>query len=283
MLRKKLISTLCVSALIGATSIAFAGAYGEAEQPEEIRAPSAALDLAQIPEPGSAPRVMRQFENFATDAETSRGVWFEFSSLYYADDGSSSAVSNIGTLAYGQEMFELGLQLPYEVANRDDNDEHGLGDLDLYGKVIPLRTERLSLGGGLVVHAPTGDAPLFSADEWGFNPFVTGALSVGKASLRATVGYDVYQDIDDLDEVTWNVAGLLPVVEKVVLRGELDAAHATHRNVDEDPVRFVPGVDVTFPLGVLDLVLRLTGSVGINDSETWGLGLGIALVQSARG
>lgn len=281
MLRKELFSMICVSALLGATSIAFAGAYGEAGQAEEMPAPVPAAAPA-IAEPGPAPRVMRQFENFATDAETSRGFWFEFSSLYYADDGSSSAVSNIGTLAYGQEMFELGLQLPYEVANRDDSDEHGLGDLDLYGKVIPLHTERFSLGGGLVVHAPTGDAPLFSADEWGFNPFVTGALWVGEASLRATVGYDVYRDRDDLDAVNYGFAVLLPVFDNIVLRGELEAAHATDRNLDEDPVRFLPGVDVTFPLGALDLVLRPTGSVGISDTADWGLGLGIALVQGAN-
>lgn len=281
-MKKGLTSLMCASALLGATSLAFAGAYGEAEQPEEMPAPAPAPAPA-IAEPEPAQRVMRQFENFATDAETSRGVWFEVSSMYYAENSDVDAVSTLGTLAYGQEMFEVGLQLPYEYIDIDNlGDDNGLGDLDFYGKVIPLRTEQFSLGGGLVVHAPTGDDPGFSADEWGFNPFVTGALSCGEASLRATVGYDVYQDIDLFDEVTYNFAGLLPVAENVVLRGELDAAHATERNFDEDPVRFVPGVDVTFPLGAVDLVLRPTGSVGINDAEDWGLGLGVALVQAAN-
>lgn len=280
-MKKGLTSLMCASALLGASSFAFAGAYGEAEQPEEMPAPAPAPAAAYV-EPESDARIMRQFENFATDAETARGLWAELSSMYYDEGNDVDAISTIATLAYGQEMFEVGLQLPYEWFDVDGGpSDDGLGDLDFYGKVVPLRTDEFSLGGGLVVHAPTGDTPNFSIDEWGFNPFITGALAVGEASVRATVGYDVYQDVDFFDAVTYNFAGLVPVAENVVLRGELDCAHATERNFDEDPVRFVPGVDVYFPLGGFDLILRPTGSVGINDAEDWGLGLGIALAQSA--
>lgn len=301
-MKKGLTSLMCASALLGASSFAFAGAYGEAEQPEEMPAPAPAPAAAYV-EPESDAPIMRVFSGFATDAETARGVWVEMNSMYSdVDELDADAVTTMTRVAYGMEMFEVGAELPFVWADTDlfgGDDDIELGNLNFYGKVIPVRTDVFSLGGGLVIGAPTGDS-LFdthaiinpvsnegaSEDEWGFTPFVTGAVAVGTASLRANIGYQVFTDddnrlADDFDNLPYNIAGLVPLADNVVLRGEIVGRHFFDLNVNEDPVSFLPGVDITIPLDGLDLIIRPTGQVGINDAADWGLGLGLALAQSA--
>jgi len=69
--------------------------------------------------------------------------------------------------------------------------------------------------------------------------------------------------------------------DMVVVRAELVGQHYIDGFGDEDPVSIQPGVDITVPLSGVDLIVRPTGLVGVNDSPNWGLGLSIALAQSA--
>lgn len=280
-MKKGIFSLVCTTALLSAGSLAFAGAYGEQPQPEEMPAPAPAPAPAPIMEPEPEGPIMRKFEGFVTDAETTRGFWGEISSVYY-DEGSADAISTLARVAFGSEMFEVGAQLPYEWFDAGPVDDSGLADLQAWGKLMPVRTDVVDFGFGLVLTAPTGDDPTFSPDEWGFEPFATAGVAVSSStSLRGSIGYQVFTDFDLLDGVPYNVAALIAVADNVVLRGELDGTHYTERNFDENELRFVPGVDVSVPLGGVDLVLRPTASIGINDAEDWGLGLGLALTTNA--
>lgn len=283
-MKKGLTSMMCASALLGATSFAFAGAYGEAEQPEEMPAPAPAPAAAYV-EPESAARLMREFAGFQTDAETVRGFYGEIGALYTdQDEFDADAISSFLRLAYGQEMWEAGLQLPYEWYDVDNGpSDNGVGDLGAWIKVLPVRTDTVTFGGGLKTTSPTGDHDIVSHNDFGLQPFLTGAYNCSSTvSLRGTVGYNVITaSTNDFDTIDYNAAVLGAVSDMVVVRAELVGQHYIDGFGDEDPVSIQPGVDITVPLSGVDLIVRPTGLVGVNDSPNWGLGLSIALAQSA--
>ena len=66
MKKKKIHSFVLASVVLGASSIAFAGAYGEAEQPEEIPAPAPAAARA-------AGRHGRRAHHAAADGQVGQG------------------------------------------------------------------------------------------------------------------------------------------------------------------------------------------------------------------
>jgi hypothetical protein len=163
-----LFSLIAASVLLGASSIAFAGAVGEPIQPEELPAP------APVPPPAAVEveerEVIREFAGFLTDAETSNGFWGEIGSVFGRESDAPGtevdAVNTYAHLSYGQEMWEAGALLPYQYLHEDNGigNDDGLGDLRLWGKVMPLRTDMFRAGAGLVVSFPTGDDPTFSND-----------------------------------------------------------------------------------------------------------------------
>lgn len=279
MMKQGLMTTAFASALAGATSLAFAGTYGEPAEPEEGPVPVAE---APAPEPEPEPRVLREFAGFLTDAETTRGFWVELGSGYASETDLGPDIdlwTLFARLAAGGEMWEVGAQLPYNWLESGVGDDDGLNDMHLWAKVLPIRTDVVTAGGGLVVSAPTGDDPLFSADEWGFNPFLTSAFAAGPVSIRTTLGYDRYIDINDSDAMTYNAAVLAPVGDMVALRAEFAGYHGF--DTDLDPVSFVPGIDVVVPLGSVDLWIRATGAAGLTDEAAdWELALSLALTQS---
>jgi hypothetical protein len=273
---------LVVSILFGATSIANAGAYGDEPEPEEGPAP-VAMAPAPPPAPEPEPQIMREFAGFLTDAETTRGFWAEIGTVYSGEtDGRADydLWTLFARLAAGGEMWEVGAQLPYSWLDDDLGfEDDGLEDLQLWGKVLPIRTDIVTAGAGMVVTAPSGDEPTFSSDEWGLNPFLTAAFAAGPASIRTMVGYERFIDIDNSDALTYNVAALVPVADQVVVRGEFAGEHVF--DADFDPVSFVPGVDVVIPLGEVDLWLRFVGAVGLTDEAAdWSLGGSLAITKS---
>jgi len=284
-MKKSIVSVVCASAVLGMASIAFAGAYGESESPAEIPAPPPAPAPVAAPawQPEPAPAEMHRFQGFATDAATARGLWAEIGSMYLQESDfglDADAVSTFARLAYGQAGWEVGAELPYGYVDVDGlGSDDGLGDLRLWGKVLPVRTDVFTLGGGLVTSFPTGSGG-FTTDEYGFLPFLTAALAAGPASLRASVGYDVYTGTDVFDSVDYNVAALVPVGDRIVLRGEFVGKHFT--DIGADPVSFVPGLDIRVPLGSGELLVRPTGAVGLTDEAAdWGVGLSLAFEQCA--
>ncbi|MCA1789366.1 MAG: hypothetical protein LC667_05780 [Thioalkalivibrio sp.] len=281
-MKKGLYSLVIASAVLGASSIAFAGAYGEAEQPEEIPAPAPAV---VVPEPEPV-RTMRKFSGFLTDVETTRGLRAEIGTVYAAEYhpanvGDVEATNTYLHISYGTELFEVGLYAPpYRYVKQNGIGEaDDFGDMKLWGKVIPLRTEHFHLGAGLIVTFPTGDDGMGTA-EYGFEPFITWGVIAGDAHIRSSVGYDVYTahsklDEDVYDNLDTNLAVLYPVAENVVLRAEATHNHFVYSHAD--PVNLFPGVDVYFPMGSVDLVLRPTLGIGITEAPDWQIGLGIAI------
>src|SRR5207247_104049 len=120
-----------------------AGAYGEAEQPEEIPAPAPA---PPAPEPPPA-KVYRKHVGFITDSETTRGLRAEIGAFYAAEYHPSSvgdveAASTYAHISYGTEDFEVGLFAPLYIWTQQDGipgDRQSFGDLGLWGKWLPLR------------------------------------------------------------------------------------------------------------------------------------------------
>ncbi len=280
-MKKGFYSLVIASAVLGASSIAFAGAYGEAEQPEEIPAPAPA---PPAPEPPPA-RVYRKHAGFLTDAETTRGLRGEIGTFYAAEYHPSSvgdveATNTYLHLSYGTELFEVGVFLPpYLYVHQESVGEaDDFGDMKLWGKVIAYRDDIFKVGGGLIVTFPTGDDGL-GTSEYGFLPFLTLGAMAGPVDIRLSGGYDVYTEHgvlgDVYDRSDLNLAALYPVAENVVVRGELTHNHFTES--EADPVNFYPGVDVYFPIGSVDLVLRPTLGIGLTEAPDWQIGLGIAV------
>lgn len=284
-MKKGFYSVVLATAVLGGATMAFAGAYGEAEQPEEIPAPAPAPPPAPEPEPE---RVLRLFEGFLTDAETTRGLWVELSAMYgvhyYDNLGDTEAVNTHLHVSYGQEMFEVGLAVPYLWFRQDTfGEEDAFGDLRLWGKVIPLRTEHFSLGGGLITSFPTGDDGAGTA-EYGFEPFITMGAVAGPVQIRSHIGYNVFTehdvlgDVYDRLDVSLNV--LAPITDMVVVRGELSYQYLTHSRDDdfEHPLTLYPGVDFYIPVGGdNELIIRPTLGVGLTqEAPDWQGGLGIA-------
>jgi hypothetical protein len=293
-MKKGLYSLVLASAVLGAYSIAFAGAYGEAEQPEEIPAPAPA---PPAPEPPPA-KVYRKHAGFITDSETTRGLRGEIGTFYAAEYHPSSvgdveATNTYLHISYGTELFEVGVFVPPYIYVHQDSvgEEDDFGDMKLWGKIIPLRTDIFTLGAGLAVTFPTAGDGL-GTDDYGFLPFVTGGVMAGPVDIRASIGYDVYTTDDEqigpfklsddrFDKTDLNVAALYPIAENVVIRGELTHNHFVDSNYD--PVSLYPGVDVSFPLGAVDLVLRPTLGIGLTQAPDWQIGLGIAVEAPTLG
>jgi hypothetical protein len=287
-MKKGLYSVVLASAVLGASSIAFAGAYGEAEQPEEIPAPAPA---PPAPEPPPA-KVHRKHVGFVTDSETTRGLRGEIGAFYAAEYhpasvGDVEAASTYAHISYGTELFEVGVFAPLFIWTQQEglpSERSDFGDLSLWAKVIPLRGDNYTFGLGLQTTFPTAGDGL-GTGEYGFLPFLTGGFLAGPVDLRAHLGYFVTTSPDlnlpggtpsDLfDRTDLNVAALYPVAENVVVRAELTHQHWVE--ADFDPVSVFPGVDVSFPLGSVDLVLRPTLGIGIHHAPDWQIGLGIAV------
>ncbi len=301
-MKKELLAYSAVLA-IALPSAAFAGAYGEREEATESPAAPPAVEMREEVQQSEA--FYRSFASFITDAETSRGVWAEVGSLYFNDDARHLDIDGAHTflhVSFGQKMWEAGLLLPYEYVKVDAGfanfEGDGVGDLSLWGKVVPVRTDMFTLGIGMSASFPSGDQQAFTSDEYGFNPFLTAGFVAGPVHLGTSVGYSRFTDSERSDAVTYNANILAPIGDMIVLRGELIGAHYAdlHQNeghgvtssdimafggVGDDPVSFVPGLDIIFPVGDgAQFMLRPTGAVGISDAADWQLGLSIAFAQT---
>jgi hypothetical protein len=287
-MKKGLFSVVFASALLGATSYAIAGAYGEAEQAEEIPPPApAAVPAAEE----AVPRVYHKFSGFLTDAETTRGFWAEIDAMYgihyYDHVGDAEAVNTALHLSYGQEMWEVGALMPYIWAKQSlkhlpDAEDDAFGDLRLWGKFLPVRTDMFTFGLGLIASFPTA-SDNFGTDAYGFEPFLTAGVLAGPVHFRYHAGYYVTTDPhtnrplsdDAFDNFDQNLGVLWPATDDIVVRAEITHSHFVDSH--EDPTSIIPGVDFYVPVGGNDLVLRPTVGVGLCDNApNWQAGLGIA-------
>ncbi len=283
-------SILLTTVLVAAASTSWAGAYGE-DVEADVPAPAAAPTEAAAAEPAKPVLTDRLFFNFIEDAETARGLWVEVREILSDETDTPTDEFQLLTqmiAAYGGEIWEAGMLLPYGYVQYDDgpgnDDRHdNLGDLSLWGKVVPLRTEMFSLGGGLEIAFPTGGGP-FTTDEYGFNPFLTGSVEAGPASVRAHIGYEAYTGDSVNEGVDYSVAALVPMSEMVTLRTEIFGAHYTDNAPSgwDDPVSIGPGIDLRAIDGNWQVMLRLFGAAGLtNEAPDYQVGVGFVLAQTA--
>lgn len=285
-------SIFLTAALVAAASApsAWAGAYGE-DVEAEVPAPTpVATTEAAVVEPPKPVLTNRLFFNFIEDAETTRGLWVEAREILSDEtDGPVDEFQLLTQLiaAYGGDIWEAGMLLPYGYVQIDDgpgnDDRHdNLGDLSLYGKVIPLRTDMFSLGGGLEVAFPTGGG-FFTTDEYGFNPFLTGSVEAGPASIRGHIGYEAYTGDSVSEGVDYSLAALVPMSELLTLRTEIFGAHYTENApMGDDPVSIGPGLDLRTLDGNWQVVLRLSGAAGLtNEAPDYQIGVGLVIAQTA--
>lgn len=239
---------------------------------------------------------LRSFERFELDSATADGLWAELGSVFEREEEGPFELDVITTflrVAYGWDMLEAGILIPYHHVDLEAEffgeslEEDGLGDIDLYGKIIPLRSENLSAGLGFAFSVPSGDEDDgLGAGEVGFLPFGTAGLHLGTAEIGAHFGYQFFTEDDEgfaepeaLDAFVYGAGLHVPIGDMLAARLEflgltVDAPGGSN------PDLFVlePGVDIRLPLGMTDLLLRPTGRIGLNDdAPDWGVGGSVAV------
>lgn len=241
-------------------------------------------------ETGGPPRMpLRSLQRFSLETATPTGFWAEIGA-FYEESTDSQRDADLGLktaamrFAYGQAKWEAGLQLPYHLLDGHvlgaDVDEDGVGDLEAWGKYIPLRSALLDAGAGIQLSLPTGDEDDFGSGEVEILPFITGTFHLGLVDLRGHVGLNILTEGDtDADSLVYGFGMFAPVGEYVALRAEFN----TFRVDDNDhPVTtFYPGVDFRIPAGPVDILLRPTGAMGISElAADWGVGGSIVVAQA---
>lgn len=235
---------------------------------------------------------LRSFSRFQLDAGTIEGVWGELGAGFLKDEsGSIDVETTTGQvrLAYGTEGLEAGVFLPYahrntEIAGHDSND-NSIGDLELYGKGMVIRTEAFTAGLGLVVSLPTGqEEEGLGAGRAGFIPFGTLALTVRDVRLQGHFGYQTFANDDKAvfpESFVYGVSAHARLSDAVAVRAELVGNSDEQPGENRDRVSFEPGVDIVLPLGPAAIIVRPTGSVGLTDAAPdWGVGGSVVLVPS---
>ncbi|HYD48067.1 MAG TPA: hypothetical protein VEB21_06965, partial [Terriglobales bacterium] len=194
--------------------------------------------------------------------------------------------------AYGRGQVETGLMLPYIrnlVHGGGHEDRHGLGDLQIYGKVVPIQLDGFDAAAGMTLIAPTGsESKHLGYGEWGFLPFASAALHIpgNPLELRGMFGYrffaDDYRTTFAITDAPGDPprcgkdAGLLCSTSRVpgsalVYRGGLSITPNEYFGVRCDvagesidvagpssPLAVEPGFEIRVPAKVVDIVIQPT-------------------------
>jgi hypothetical protein len=240
----------------------------------------------------------RSFDRFQFDAVVNRGLWGEGRIAYSRQDdpfgsGDVDVAAAGPRVAYGWRFVEGGLLVPSVYVHSDQrSDESGIGDIHLYGKILPLDLDVARAGLGLDVSVPSGDEDKgLGAGEAGFTPFVTAAVRGGPVDVRGHVGYQAFVDSeedfngDDFppDSVVFGVGVFLDIAEIAIGRLELIGQHFD-RGGSSTALALEPGIDFRIPARRVSIWLRPTGAVGLTDETfDWGLGFAIAVSWTPQG
>lgn len=268
--------------------LALAGSLSGASAQEEAAPASAPVAKA----PSNV--AVRSFERFELDSGVAEGLWAEgvvtFKHNSERDKGTGRKTNTSRILAgprlvYGIDMFEGGLVIPYrrseeDIENGVSSSEDGIGDITLYGKAVPLRSEYADLGGGLVISLPSGDKDEdLGTGEAAFLPYVTGAVHLGFLDVLAHGGYSFTVDkTATARDSIWFGGGLhTSMSDRLALRGEFVGKITRERGEDATDLSFQPGVDINFPLETVNVLIRPTGAIGMTD-DTPDFGVGGSVV-----
>jgi hypothetical protein len=249
------------------------------------------------------PTGVRSFDRFEFDTATAPGLWAEVATAMTRDESQGASIEVVTVeprLIYGGDWAEGGLFIPYErisvaVHNpffgTQTIDEDGIGDIRLYGKVVPLRTQWADAGLGLEVSCPTGDdSKGLGTGEGGFLPYGMAGVRVGPADIRAHFGYQTFVSSNKTvngftvterapDSFVYGGGLFAALTDRIGVRAELVAQTFDAADNNAHVLLFEPGVDLRFRLGAVDFVIRPTGAVGLtHDSPDWGVGGSVGVV-----
>ncbi len=231
----------------------------------------------------------RAFDRFEFDSETSVGLWAEAGALYERQQDQDAvrlhSTTGFARFAYGGEKWEAGAFVPYldvegksgSGADTANVSENGVGDILLAGRYIPIRSDFLDLGGGAAVSLPSGDQDRgLGVGELGGIPFITAALHMGPADVRAHLGGEFFTGSSlqgASDRLVYGFGIFLPFCKYAALRNEFSAVDVYSVNNSPKIVNYLPGLDFRLPIGNLDMLLRITGAVGVSaEAPSWGAG-----------
>jgi hypothetical protein len=217
------------------------------------------------------------------------------------------SVTSFVRFAYGEKNWEAGAYIPYiaiggDLKGVDDRgnpgmlspEENGVGDILLAGRYIPIRGSLLDLGAGGALSLPSGDykrpsvacsgptqpcIPIdrLGAGELGALPFITGALHLAVADVRAHIGSEFFSGSSHnglaTDRIVYGIGVFAPLGKYVALRNEFSGTDNYHGPQEFKIVNYLPGLDFRLPIGNLDAMLRVTGLVGVSaQAPVWGAG-----------
>ncbi len=242
----------------------------------------------------------RGYSRFELESATVDGLWAELGALY---DNTNTDITNFPTqqvddldranafarFAYGGgNMWEGGVLLPFYSADGEVNgkniDATGVGDVQLSGKFIPLRTSVVTFGGGLLMTLPTGDEDDgFGTGEVGGGPFLTMGVNLAILELRGHAGWEFLAGDHDKeinsDRLLYGFGIHVPIGDYVAVRNEFVGVRLDSPD-NPTEVNYLGGFDFRLPIGNFDLLFRPTGTVGVtNRAPDWGVGASIAFTS----
>lgn len=258
------------------------------------------LPAASLAEEPSEERTVpvRAFDRFQFETATVKGFWAEAGALYEKTDFNRSDVDGVDAnikawtafarFAYGGEMWEADLFVPGKTFDAKidgvDFDEGGIGDIELAGRFIPLRTELLDAGVGVDFSFPSGDDnDGLGAGEVGALPFFTAAIDLAAVEARGHIGWRWFTGDNNngtaTDQLVYGFGIFMPLFDRVVFRNEFSGVEADEPG-DPKIVNYIAGLDIRIPIAGLDLIFRPTGLAGISSrAPDWGVGGSIVVTS----
>ncbi len=182
--------------------------------------------------------------------------------------------------------------------NENNND---FGDTSLYGKYKFPVTEKLDIGGGVELRAPTGqEKKRLGTGEWGVLPFAGFRYTGGRWAVGGTGGYQF--NMESVQNVGyWSAYALGRLNRNYAFRVELTGRHFDYPHQNNpvsmtcqvtagghvcdlqgiapttlDDVTVMPGIDYNYSKNI---TIRPVGLAGItNEAMDWGLGIGVSYI-----
>lgn len=220
-----------------------------------------------------APRLQtRNYDHLEFDTVT--GSYFGFAT-FYTDDKSEIFTGEL-RLLMGGSRFQGGVAIPYHAASGNGDGlsgENDVGNPRAHLKFIPLRSDIIDAGGGLMLSFPGGsDDEGISVPNIGVLPFVTGTGHLGPVDANTHIGYNFINHSNSSEgspeSILYGGSLTLPIADMLGLRLELAGQQFTsgdNRNV----LAVQPGLDFVFPLAE-DWGMMISGA------GSYGLGSGAA-------
>ncbi len=248
----------------------------------------------------TAPEAMmtsRSFDRFEVDAETARGLWAELGGAVSHDlqrplGQKAETVSTTAFLraAYGGDYYEAGVTVPFYrgldtyLNEQRTSGEDAFGDISFFGKAMPLRSEYVDAGAGLVLTVPSGDKDKgLGTGEVEMIPFATVALKYGSLAVRGHGGFQFPSDSTPVArEASVYGGGIFwSLSDRIAFRSELNGATFSSPGKDLELLAWQPGFDIVFPYDSFNLFVRPTGSYGLT-TETFDWGFGGSFVVALK-